>query len=135
MRLTFLLAVFGLVAKVFGDTNTTLADEYTIVYYWYAYVLEYETEGKDPALIAPGCSIHGESPICYFDEFVRFIQRNLPGEVPMSTAVETDVGEELHPSPASAAKSLLSVGYRATVDASKLRELLLFDEQQAFDGF
>lgn len=89
---------------------------------WYAYRLNIKAYGADHTLLAPGCYD------CYFDDFLKFIQRTGKGSTPW--AGKTTVGNNLTPDVVTTAKELATSGSKD--DGTRYANA--FESHQLFPG-
>ena len=75
---------------------------------WYAYRMDIASFGAGSTLIAPGCIGEAPDKSCYFDEFLRYIQRTGPKVRPWTGS--TSVGTKLNPDVLTTANELATSG-------------------------
>ncbi|PWY65641.1 hypothetical protein BO94DRAFT_338998 [Aspergillus sclerotioniger CBS 115572] len=97
--------------------------------YWYAYRIDIMANDPATRVIAVGCDGTGPGNTCYFDEFLRYIQKT--GKKTKAWTGSTTVGEDLTPNVLATAEELATGGvaktpsrYSNTADVTKLCKAL-----------
>lgn len=95
------------------------------MFLWYAYRMDITVFGSGNTILAPGCIGTVSDRSCYFDEFLRYIQRT--GPTTAAWTGSTTVGTDLNPDVLSTANELATSGtaetpsrYSNTVEPAKL---------------
>ncbi|GKZ28965.1 hypothetical protein AbraIFM66950_002212 [Aspergillus brasiliensis] len=106
-----------LILVLLSLTSATIASvgagPYHTVFWWYAYRLGVDSYGVSDNPIATGCPGSAADGSCYFDEFVKYIDKaGLTGN--------TGIGTNLDPTVNDAVAGLTSAGYKNTLNAPLL---------------
>ncbi len=115
MRIQFLLCLCSLASSVLASLG---AGPYQTVFVWYAYRLEVLQYGPMNTLTGAGCIGSVPSGGCYFDEFIKWIQRTGPNSPAWRGS--TGIGTNLTPDTEDAVTKLIVGGYPSNFDPSKL---------------
>jgi hypothetical protein len=115
MKLQFLLCLCSLASSVLASQG---AGPYQTVFVWYAYRLEVLQYGPLSTLTGTGCVGTVPGGGCYFDEFIRWIQRT--GRKSQAWTGSTGIGTNLTPDTEDAVTKLIVEGYPSNIDPSKL---------------
>ncbi|KAI2993671.1 hypothetical protein CBS147346_10891 [Aspergillus niger] len=110
MKFHLILVLLSLASATIASVG---AGPYHTVFWWYAYRLGVDSYGVSNNPIATGCPGPAADGSCYFDEFVKYIDKaGLTG----STGIKTN----LDPTVNDAVAGLTSAGYKNTLNAPLL---------------